>query len=230
MKGRLTTLVALAAALTGCPAEPDFHTSDAAIPVDARVGQADEGVALDRGPRADLALPDQGGRDAAPPDPDDGVERDQAVVTDAAPPPDQAPPPDMAVVEGPAIVGDWVSEGADVAPLLSGAPGNLRRLDATFTAAGAFDVVAVNADGQQIVLTGRYQVDEGDRPPSIVLTQTEPYAATSEGIWQVQGDTLTYEVVETDPGLGATPPANGFGSTSNGQFGDDNIQIYRRVR
>ena len=63
-----------------------------------------------------------------------------------------------------------------------------------------------------------------------VLTQTEPYAATSEGIWQVQGDTLTYEVVETDPGLGATPPANGFGSTSNGQFGDDNIQIYRRVR
>ena len=57
-------------------------------------------------------------------------------------------------------------------------------------------------------------------------------ASTSEGLWRVEGDLLTYEVVQVQPPLpgGQTPPtpAGGFGSTNNGALGDDNVQRYRR--
>lgn len=132
------------------------------------------------------------------------------------------PPP------GPALVGRWRSEGADVAPLLAAAPGNLTRLDAEFTADGRFIVAAVNRNGERIDLAGTFSVDERPDPPTIVLLQTAPYEARSEGLWQVDagGGVLTYEVVDLEFG---TPPAAGFGSTNNGQFGEDNIQIYRRL-
>ncbi len=223
---RALAIAALALGLTGCPAEPDFSPRDAAPLADARVG-ASLDAGLDAARPADRGLADRGLADAAlDADPTDATRTDARALDQAVP--DQAVP-DRGPA-GPAIVGDWVSAGDDVAPLLAGAPGNIRRLDATFTAAGTFDVVAVNANGEQLPLRGTYTVDGDTSPGSIVLTQTSPYDATSEGLWQVVGDTLTYEVVETVPGLGATPPRDGFGSTSNGQFGEDNIQIYRRAQ
>jgi hypothetical protein len=80
-------------------------------------------------------------------------------------------------------------------------------------------------------LVGTFVADEGTSPATIVLTQTSPYAATAEGIYQVDGDTLTYEVVQTQPDYGFLPPTpeTGFGSTSGtGLNPGDNIQIYRR--
>lgn len=128
---------------------------------------------------------------------------------------------------GPAIVGRWRSAGDDVAPLLYGAPGNIRSLDAEFRADGQFIVAALNQNNERIDLDGTYTVNEDDRPPSIVLLQVSPYEARSEGIWQVDAQgVLSYEVVDLEF---ATPPTGGFGSTNNGQFGEDNIQIYRRL-
>jgi hypothetical protein len=74
-------------------------------------------------------------------------------------------------------------------------------------------------------------VDASTSPGSITLTQASPYAATAVGIYQVDGDTLTYEVVQTLPDYGFTPPTSetGFGSTSGpGLDADVNIQIYQR--
>jgi len=66
-------------------------------------------------------------------------------------------------------------------------------------------------------------------PGTISLSQSVPTEATAEGIWQVSGTTLTYEVVQTDPDFGFTAPTPeaGFGSTAGpGLTPDINVQVY----
>ena len=140
-----------------------------------------------------------------------------------------------------ALVGSWESVGADLAPLLSAAPFNLTRLSATFADDGSFVVSGENADRLTFDLSGSFEVTPAPGALSsaqgviheVTLTQTAPERAVSEGIWRVEGDTLTYEVVQVNPPLsGQSPPtrAGGFGSSTNGMFGVDNVQTYRRVR
>lgn len=134
------------------------------------------------------------------------------------------------LVGGSALVGEWVSEGADLSELFANPPFEYVRVEARFEADGDYRVVAEDGGGTTYPLVGSYEVDEGTSPPSIVLTQDEPYAATARGIWKVDGGVLTYEIVQTVPDYGYTPPtpATGFGSTTGpGLSSGDNVQTYR---
>lgn len=88
-------------------------------------------------------------------------------------------------------------------------------------------------DGVPIELKGTYSTSDGvGNIRNIVLEQSEPTALTSEGIFEVDGDVLTYEVAQTEPeqtGVTAPTADEGFGSTSGGAFGDMNIQVYYKM-
>lgn len=131
---------------------------------------------------------------------------------------------------GPALVGSWVSEGADLSPLFADPPFSYDRVETTFRADLTYTTSTVTADGE-VTLSGTFSVDEATSPPSVDVEQLVPYVATALGIWDVDGDTLTWEVVQVVPDYGYIPPTpeTGFGSTSGpGLVADANIQIYRR--
>lgn len=214
----------LVALLAGCFPEPAFRTSDAEVGADA--GREDFRVVpdvsgTDAGRLRDAVAAADGAR----------VEHDGSPDPEPDPDPDPDPEPDPEPEAFP-LHGAWVSEGADVAPLLRGTPSNVTRLAATFRADGRFSVQVTNRDRQRFTLAGTYTADDGTTPGTIELRQTEPDPVLSRGIWQVEGDTLTYEVAFVDPPIdGVSPPTaeGGFGSTSGGRFGRDNVQIYRRT-
>lgn len=137
---------------------------------------------------------------------------------------------DLPGTEVPAIEGMWLSENADVAPLLANPPLNIVSIDAEFMGDGSYTVTTTDMDGAMVDFLGTYTIDESSDPATIVLTQTTPTNATSEGIWDVDGGVLTYEVAQTSPeipGVTAPTPAGGFGSTSGGALGMDNVQVFR---
>ncbi len=136
-----------------------------------------------------------------------------------------------AVPETGGLLGQWVSEGADLSVLLGGEPFLYVRVDATFDAAGSYEVVGEDADGTLWPLIGTWSATEGT-PGTITLEQTEPYVATATGIWQVDGGALSYEVVQISPDYGFQPPTpgSGFGSsTGPGLTPGMNVQTYRWV-
>ena len=130
------------------------------------------------------------------------------------------------------LQGEWLSAGADVAPLLAGAPFNIDSIKADFSTNLTYTVTSYSA-GVATVLTGTYiQTESGVGDIwNITVNQTAPSALTSEGIFEVTGDNMTYEIVQTQPDIGVAPPtaAAGFGSSGGGAFGMLNIQKYVRV-
>jgi hypothetical protein len=147
-----------------------------------------------------------------------GVEGDP--VTDPADTDAPAEPP----ASDAAWVGRWVSEGEDVAPLFTSAQPAVTKVTARFEASGDYTATVLNSDGDTFTFTGTFAVDDATDPASIALSQQAPYAASLEGIIAVDGDVLTYDVVDLSLGIPATP-GRGFGSSS---AGDANIQVYRR--
>lgn len=133
----------------------------------------------------------------------------------------------------PAITGDWLSEGANISPLFQSSFFSYVSIQASFGEDGTYAVTATDADGATTDLTGTYVVDESTTPATITLSQTTPSAVTAEGIYQVEAEVMTYEVVQTDPnpyGFVAPTPSTGFGSTSGpGLSPGDNVQTYVRV-
>jgi hypothetical protein len=134
-----------------------------------------------------------------------------------------------------AIQDTWVSEGSNVAPGLAGLFGTTR-ITATFSDNNTYTVIEERgADDPNVTYTGTYSTastDVGDIR-TITLTQGEPFAATSEGIYEIDEDgTMRYEVVQTQQDIGATPPtaAGGFGSTIFGgeAQGETFIQTFVR--
>ncbi|MFZ5480045.1 MAG: hypothetical protein ACOZNI_24990 [Myxococcota bacterium] len=129
------------------------------------------------------------------------------------------------------IVGDWVSEGEDISDLFADEPFSLVRIDATFEADGTYRVDVENADGANASFAGTYVTGTSTTPATITLTQTVPSNATATGIYEVDGDTMTYEVVQTVPDYGYTPPTpeSGFGTTGGPDMtAGINVQIYVR--
>lgn len=129
------------------------------------------------------------------------------------------------------IQGSWWSKGADVAPLLV----NLFAIDsiyAEFRTNLSYEVVTYSG-GVASTLTGVYtQSDSGTNGIwDITVNQSSPAALTSTGIFKVEGDSMQYEVVQTEPSIGAVPPtaAGGFGSTNGGGLGMLNVQKYVRA-
>lgn len=127
------------------------------------------------------------------------------------------------------LVGTWLSEGKNVAPILVQLAGTAS-ITATFEDT-AYDVLTVDTDGQEVSFTGVYTVEESgvEGIMNITLEQSTPQTITSEGIYAIDNSTtpptLRYEVVQTVPDIGAEAPTAelGFGGTN---LGADLTQVF----
>lgn len=134
------------------------------------------------------------------------------------------------------IIGNWVSEGANVAPLLS-QYFSITRITAEFNVNGTYLVKSYTADNVETIYTGVFTQTESGVSDiwNIELVQSQPSAVTSQGIFQItttaaSARAMTYEVVQTNPALGTAPTAAaGFGSTSAGALGQSNVQKFVEV-
>ena len=127
------------------------------------------------------------------------------------------------------ITGAWLSEGDNISDLL--AAGGFVKITANFKSDGTYTTDATDSRGTTYNLAGTYTVDTSTLPGTIVAHQTTPTSVTAEGIWQVNGDTLLYEVAQTSPDKGFTPPTpqGGFGSTTGPNVEPGiNVQTYKR--
>lgn len=131
------------------------------------------------------------------------------------------------------LIGSWLSEGTNVAPLLVYA--GITKITADFRADKTYLVESYTADGSKIALEGTYTQEKSTVEGiwNIRIDQSTPSALVSEGIFSVTSIdgvvTLKYEVAQTDPEqVGVTPPTaeGGFGSTSAGAYGEMNVQIF----
>lgn len=132
---------------------------------------------------------------------------------------------------GTGLVGSWLSEGADLSDLFASDAVNLVRATATFRGNGTYTAAVLDADNNTGTFVGTYTASEATSPATISLHQTDPSEAIASGIYDVNGDVLRYEVVQTDPNYGFTPPTpqGGFGSTSGPNLDPGvNVQTYRR--
>lgn len=129
------------------------------------------------------------------------------------------------------LVGEWLSEGEDVAPLLMGF--EIVSIEARFEES-TFEVNSTNTDGQTAQQLGTYVAEPcpgSETKLHILLEQTVPNAITVEGIFEIDGcmdpAVMRYEVIQTQPDVGVVAPTcdDDFGA---GQFGADNVQIFVR--
>jgi hypothetical protein len=135
------------------------------------------------------------------------------------------------------IIGNWYSSGDNVAPLLV-TYFTVDSIYAEFHEDQTYLVEQYNvgntSDTPDLIYTGTYVVEKSDVGEiyTIVLTQELPFAATSEGIYEIKTspEVLWYEVVQTS-GTQNTPPTpeDGFGSSNGGQFAETNIQKFIRI-
>jgi hypothetical protein len=113
-----------------------------------------------------------------------------------------------------AIHGTWVSEGANLAPGF--APFGISRIVATFNANGTY-VVRSTIGANQFEQTGTYtsQASAFGQIRTIDLLQQTPNQLNARGIYEVDGTTMRYEVIDVSQG---TPPTaqGGFGSSVAG--------------
>ena len=144
--------------------------------------------------------------------------------------------PDVYDYQTDGIQGHWLSEGDNVAPLLS-ALLNVKKITATFNKNNTYTVVSYDTANAVTTYTGTYVQTKSSVSGiwNITLSQTVPYTGVSEGIFQITktGDdyTMKYEVVITEPDYGnSTPTASGgFGSSNGGALGVSNIQVFERT-
>lgn len=143
---------------------------------------------------------------------------------------DTGAPPPPTTTDG--LVGTWVSAGADLSALFSDEPFHYVEVRATFGADGTYAATSTDAGGTTYPLSGTWTSDDSTSPAWLQQDQTTPYTAVAEGIYAIDGDTLTFEVVQVVPDYGFVPatPQGGFGSTGGpGIAAGVNVQIYRRA-
>ncbi len=128
------------------------------------------------------------------------------------------------------IVGTWVSEGANVAFGLRVAPFKIIKIVATFNSNNSYTVVQTDSSNTTTTLSGTYDMTKSNYTDtlstsstngadiySITANQTSPATVTATGIFAVEGNNMTYEVIQTDPalaGVSAPTAEGGFGSTT----------------
>lgn len=121
------------------------------------------------------------------------------------------------------IIGNWVSDGSNVAPGLKTTL-KTKKIVATFNANNTYTVVATDSSNANVTYSGTYTTNAvtNSSIKNIVLNQTVPTSVTSTGIYQMTASgVLYYEVIQTTPAIaGFTAPtaALGFGSTAYNGF------------
>ena len=130
------------------------------------------------------------------------------------------------------IVGNWLSAGDNVAPLLV-TYFQVDSITAEFKSNNTYDVTSYSG-GVPTAYVGNYVQEKSGTGNiwKITLNQSTPTAVTSDGIFEITKEgtnyNMKYEVVQTEPNIGSTPPTpeGGFGSTNGGAIGDINIQKF----
>lgn len=127
----------------------------------------------------------------------------------------------------------WQSSGSNVAPLLV-ALFQTDSIYAEFNGDFTYKVEQYDVSGAKVELTGTYAqaVSAIAGIWTITVNQTSPATLTAEGIFEITGDVMKYEIVQVEPPVaGATPPTPeaGFGSTSGGALGDSNVQTFLKL-
>lgn len=133
------------------------------------------------------------------------------------------------------IVGEWYSSGDNVATLLS-TYFAVDSIYANFKSDNTY-LVESYSDGAKTTYSGTYTQEKSGVGTiwNITLNQSSPTVVVSEGIFDISTATnpytMQYEVAQTTPSIGATPPTaeNGFGSTSGGQLGTNNVQKFIKI-
>ncbi len=137
-----------------------------------------------------------------------------------------------------AIMGNWVSEGANLSPLFAGAYFNIRKVEANFKTDYTYIVNQYNKTNTtttpDLVFKGTYVITKSTTGNiwTITCNQDQPYVAVASGIFEIKTgpEVLWYEVVQTSGTQNVPPtPAAGFGSSNGGTLGVANIQKYVRV-
>ena len=122
------------------------------------------------------------------------------------------------------IVGTWVAFGLRVAPF------RIIKIVATFNSNNSYTVVQTDSSNTTTTLSGTYQMTKSNYTDtlstsntkgadiySITANQTSPATVTATGIFAIDGNNMTYEVIQTDPalaGVSAPTAEGGFGSTT----------------
>ncbi|MEE4177410.1 MAG: hypothetical protein V2I46_07870 [Bacteroides sp.] len=135
------------------------------------------------------------------------------------------------------IIGEWQSSGDNVALLLQGEPFFTDSIYAKMNDDGSYRVESYSNEGVMTLFTGTFTQEESGTGEiwTITLQQGVPYSGTSEGIFEIYWDedpiNMKYEVLQTEPALGLTPPTpeGGFGSTAGGILGQTNVQVFVRI-
>ena len=134
------------------------------------------------------------------------------------------------------IMGTWLSEGANVAPLLV-TYFNVLKVTAEFKSDYTYVVNQFNIGNAtttpDLVFTGTYEIAKSTTGNiwTITCNQDAPYVAVASGIFEVKTnpEVLWYEVVQTSGTQNVPPtPALGFGSSNGGTLGTLNIQKFVR--
>lgn len=136
------------------------------------------------------------------------------------------------------IIGKWLSEGANVAPLLAGPYFNVLKIDAEFKSDFTYVVNQFNIGNTtttpNVIFRGTYVIAKSTTGNiwTISCNQTAPSEAIASGIFEIKTgpEVLWYEVVQTSGTANIPPtPVAGFGSSTNGAYGMTLVQKYVRV-
>ena len=136
------------------------------------------------------------------------------------------------------IIGKWLSEGDNVAPLLV-TYFHVLKVDAEFKADFTYKVNQFNVGNTtttpDLVFTGTYVIAKSTTGNiwTITCNQELPYVAVASGIFEIKTspEVLWYEVVQTSGTQNVAPtPAAGFGSSNGGTLGVLNVQKFVRVQ
>jgi hypothetical protein len=114
------------------------------------------------------------------------------------------------------MIGTWISSGSDVAIGLSTSM-RVAMVTATFSANHTYRIDITDSTHAVTTYAGTWTAAGSNGVRAITLAQTSPAASIEEGVFQIDGARLTYEVVTTQPAVnGMTAPtvAAGFGSTA----------------
>lgn len=135
------------------------------------------------------------------------------------------------------IMGTWVSEGDNVAPLLV-TYFNVAKVTANFKTDMTYLVGQYNIGNTtttpDLVFSGTYQIEKSSVGEiwTVKINQNLPFEAEAAGIFEVKKspEVLWYEVVQTSGTQNVPPTATaGFGSSNGGTLGTINIQKFVRV-
>jgi hypothetical protein len=136
------------------------------------------------------------------------------------------------------IMGKWLSEGDNVAPLLV-TYFNVLKVEADFKTNNTYVVNQFNIGNTtavpDLIFTGTYVIEKSTTGNiwTITCNQELPYVAVAAGIFEVKTspEVLWYEIVQTTGTQNVPPtPAAGFGSSNGGMLGTINIQKFVRVQ